>query len=289
MAEITRVDRASSTLPRIGVLPGVQPARLAVRLGLPAIGFGVFAFLYLPIVVLIVFSFNTGKRMGIWEGFGLNWYASVLQDRQILRSVEVSLWIAVLSTILATIIGTLSALALDRFRFRGRSGYDAVLYLPVIIPDVVMALSLLLFFSSVNMQLSRWTVLIAHVAFNTAFVAVIVRARLAVLDRRLEEAAGDLYASPFHAFRRVTLPLLMPAIISGALLAFALSFDEVVITSFVNGQGDTTLPVRIYSMLRFGLKPEINAIAVMILVGSSILVVSSFILQNRGTAKPATR
>lgn len=273
------------------VVPPISRPRLGgigasvARAGLPLISFGVFAFLYLPIFVLVFFSFNSGARMGEWEGFSLRWYEKVFQSRDLMGSLEVTIWISVLSAVISTITGTLAALALERFRFFGKSAYDGMLYLPVIIPDIVMALSLLLFFSSVEMRLSRWTVLIGHVAFNTAFVAVIVRARLASLDPKLEEAAADLYASPLQAFRRVTLPLLMPAIIGGALMAFTMSFDEFVITSFVSGQGDTTLPVRIYSMMRFGLKPEITAVASLVLIASVILVVASLVTQNRG-AKP---
>jgi spermidine/putrescine transport system permease protein len=254
------------------------------RISLTTVGILVFLFLYLPILVVIVFSFNTGPRIGQWEGFGLRWYESVFSDRQIASALEVSLWVSTLSMIISTILGTAAALALERFRFPGRLTFDAVLYLPVIIPDIVMALSLLLFFASVKMPLSRYTILIGHVAFNTAFVAVVVRARLASMNPRLEEAAADLYARPWQTFRRVTLPQLMPGVLSGALLAFTLSFDEFVITSFISGQGDTTLPVRIYSMLRFGLKPEVNAIATLVLLTSSALVVISLVLQ-RSTPK----
>ncbi|MFN7211215.1 MAG: ABC transporter permease, partial [Aggregatilineales bacterium] len=212
------------------------------------------------------------------------WYERVLTSREWLGSLQVTLWIATFSALISTVLGTLAGLALERFRFRGKGAYDGMLYLPVIIPDIVMALSLLLFFSSVNVSLSRWTVLIGHVAFNTAFVAVIVRARLASLDPRLEEAAADLYASPWQAFWRVTFPLLRPAILAGALMAFTMSFDEFVITSFVSGQGDTTLPVKIYSSIRFGLKPEITAVASLVLLISVALVVVSLLMQRGGKA-----
>jgi spermidine/putrescine transport system permease protein len=287
MAELT--TRAVA-LPLPKVRAGVHWRGLA-KLALPSIGFLTFAFLYLPIIVLIVFSFNSGSRLGQWEGFSLRWYESVFQDRRIMASMEVSLWVAFFSTAISTVLGTLVAVSLERFRFRGKAVADGVLYLPVVIPDIVMALSLLMFFSAVKMELSRFTILIGHVAFSTAFVSVVVRARAACIDFRLEEAAADLYASPWQAFRRVTLPLLMPGIIAGALLAFSLSFDEFVITSFVGGQGDTTLPVKIFSMLRFGLKPEITALAVIILLASSLLVVASLVVQNRsvGTSKSAAK
>jgi spermidine/putrescine transport system permease protein len=252
--ETTRIAVASPLIaPRFADAVRRQ-AQSITRLGLPLISLSVFAFLYLPIIVLVIFSFNSGTRLGVWEGFSLRWYERVFTSREWLGSLQVTLWIAIFSTLISTVLGTLAGLALERFRFRGRNAYDGMLYLPVIIPDIVMALSLLLFFSSINVSLSRWTVLIGHVAFNTAFVAVIIRARLASLDPRLEEAAADLYANPWQAFRRVTLPLLRPAILAGALMAFTMSFDEFVITSFVSGQGDATLRVKIYSSIRFGLK-----------------------------------
>ena len=280
--ETTRIAVASPLIaPRFADAVRRQAQSIA-RLGLPLISLSVFAFLYLPIIVLVIFSFNSGTRLGVWEGFSLRWYERVFTSREWLGSLQVTLWIAIFSTLISTVLGTLAGLALERFRFRGRNAYDGMLYLPVIIPDIVMALSLLLFFSSINVSLSRWTVLIGHVAFNTAFVAVIIRARLASLDPRLEEAATDLYASPWQAFRRVTLPLLRPAILAGALMAFTMSFDEFVITSFVSGQGDTTLPVKIYSSIRFGLKPEITAVASLVLLISVALVVVSLLMQRGG-------
>jgi spermidine/putrescine transport system permease protein len=280
--ETTRIAVASPLIaPRFADAVRRQAQSIA-RLGLPLISLSVFAFLYLPIIVLVIFSFNSGTRLGVWEGFSLRWYERVFTSREWIGSLQVTLWIAIFSTLISTVLGTLAGLALERFRFRGRNAYDGMLYLPVIIPDIVMALSLLLFFSSINVSLSRWTVLIGHVAFNTAFVAVIIRARLASLDPRLEEAAADLYASPWQAFRRVTLPLLRPAILAGALMAFTMSFDEFVITSFVSGQGDTTLPVKIYSSIRFGLKPEITAVASLVLLISVALVVVSLLMQRGG-------
>ncbi|MDX1615257.1 MAG: ABC transporter permease [Candidatus Promineifilaceae bacterium] len=242
---------------------------------------GVFAFLYIPIFILIVYSFNANKVVGVWEGFSLQWYAELFQDRAIASALGNSLWVAVWSTVVSTILGTLAALVLERYRFRGRVTYDAVLYLPIIIPDIVMALSTLLFFVMFGIALSRYTILIAHVAFNISFVAIVVRARLADMDRSLEEAAADLGANEWTTFRRVTLPLLMPGILAGALLAFTLSLDDFVITFFVSGPGSTTLPVRVYSMIKFGVTPEVNAISTLMLVGSTLLVIISLILQRR--------
>jgi len=242
----------------------------------------IFLFLYLPILILVIFSFNANSVVGVWTGFSTRWYAELLQDRALINSFQVSLWVAFWSTLVSTVLGTLGAMALERFRFRGKLTYDATMYLPIIIPDIVMALSALLFFVLVAVPLSRYTILVAHVAFNISFVAVVVRGRLAEMDRALEEAAADLGANTWTTFRRVTLPLLMPAIISAALLAFTLSLDDFVITFFVSGPGSTTLPVRVYSMIKFGVTPEVNAISTLMLLGSTVLVVISLWLQRKG-------
>ncbi len=241
----------------------------------------IFLFLYIPIFILIIYSFNSNKVVGVWEGFSLQWYEVLFTDKAIASAFQNSIWVATWSTILSTILGTMAALVLERYRFRGKLTYDAVLYLPVIIPDIVMALSTLLFFVMVGIALSRYTILIAHIAFNISFVAIVVRARLANMDNSLEEAAADLGAGEWTTFRRVTLPLIMPAVIAGALLAFTLSLDDFVITFFVSGPGSTTLPVRVYSMIKFGVTPEVNAISTLMLVGSTILVVISLVLQRR--------
>lgn len=242
---------------------------------------GIFIFLYLPIIVLVIYSFSGGSNVGVWAGFSTRWYAELLGDRLLLSAFRVSLWVALWSTLIATVLGTLAALALERYRFFGRLTFDTVMYLPIIIPDIVMALSTLLFFVTVAVPLSRYTILVTHVAFNVAFVAVVVRARLAEMDKSLEEAAADLGASAWTTFRRVTLPILMPGIVSGALLAFTLSLDDFVITFFVAGPGSTTLPVRVYSMIKFGVTPEVNAISTLMLAGSTVLVVISLMLQRK--------
>lgn len=242
---------------------------------------GIFLFLYVPIVILIIYSFNANKVVGVWTGFSTEWYQALFNNRAMGSAFRVSIWVAIWTTVISTILGTLAALALERFRFRGKLTFDAVLYLPIIIPDIVMALSTLLFFVIVTVPLSRYTILIAHTAFNISFVAVVVRARLADMDSTLEEAAADLGANAWVAFRRVTLPLLMPGIVSGALLAFTLSLDDFVITFFVAGPGSTTLPVRVYSMIKFGVTPEVNAISTLMFLGSTLLVVVSLLLQRR--------
>ncbi len=242
---------------------------------------GVFLFLYLPIIVLVIYSFSGARNVGVWDGFSTRWYAELLGDRALIAALRVSLWVALWSTLVATVLGTLAALALERYRFFGRLTFDTALYLPIIIPDIVMALSTLLFFVTFAVPLSRYTILVTHVAFNIAFVAVVVRARLAEMDSSLEEAAADLGANAWTTFRRVTLPILMPGIVSGALLAFTLSLDDFVITFIVAGPGSTTLPVRVYSMIKFGVTPEVNAISTLMLLGSTVLVVISLLLQRK--------
>ena len=242
---------------------------------------GIFLFLYIPILILIIYSFNANKVVGVWSGFSTDWYRILFQDQSFINAFKVSMWVAFWSTIISTILGTLGALVLERYRFRGKLTLDAVMYLPIIIPDIVMALSTLLFFVIFSIPLSRYTILIAHVAFNIAFVALVVRARLADMDNRLEEAASDLGANEWVTFRRVTLPLLMPGVVSGALLAFTLSLDDFVITFFVAGPGSTTLPVQVYSMIKFGVTPEVNAISTLMFIGSTLLVVISLILQRK--------
>lgn len=242
---------------------------------------GLFFFLYLPIIILIVYSFNENRFVSVWTGFSTHWYFEVFKDPAVRSALQTSLWLAIWSTAVATVLGTLTAIAMERFKFWGKVTYDAILYLPIIIPDIVMALSTLLFFVLLGISLSRYTVLIAHVAFNISFVAIVVRARLADMDSKLEEAASDLGANPWQTFRRVTIPILLPGIIAGALLAFTLSLDDFVITFFMSGPGITTLPVLIFSKIRFGISPEINAISTLMFLGSTILVIISLLIQRR--------
>jgi spermidine/putrescine transport system permease protein len=253
----------------------------------------VFAFLYLPIVALVVLSFNDNRLVGVWGGASLRWYRELASDTAVLSALRNSLIVAVISTIIATALGTAAALSLERFRWKGQRTFDGMLFLPVIIPDVTMAVMMLLFF----VQIFRFagslfgftggfgltTIILSHVAFNISFVAVVVRARLAGMDRVFEEAAADLYASPWRTFRYVTLPIIGPGIAGGALLALTLSLDDVVITSFVAGPGSTTLPVYVFGLVRRGVTPLINAVSVLMLAGSMLLVVISLTLQGRRT------
>ena len=241
-----------------------------------------FVFLYVPILILIVFSFNASRFVTAWAGFSFRWYGELFQDEAMMLALRNSLIVAVISTVLSTIFGTMVSLAMERHRFFGKVAFDALLYLPIIIPDIAMAVMLLLFFVMSKITLSLTTIIISHVAFNISFVAVVVRARLVGFDRSLEEAAQDLGANEIQTFRYVTLPLLMPAILGGALLAFTLSLDDFVITFFTAGVGSTTLPLRIYSMVKLGITPEINAVSSLMLLASMTLLMLSVILQRKG-------
>lgn len=232
----------------------------------------VFLFLYIPILVVVVFSFNSGNQIAVWEGFSLEWYGKMFKNRDVLRACQYSLIIAGLATFISTIIGTAAALALEKHRFLLRSAVIRLLYLPLIIPDIVLAIALLMFYNSVNIPLGLTSVILAHVVFNVAYVTIVVRARLQGYDYTVEEAALDLGANEWQTFWRITFPLIAPGIVGGALLAFTLSIDDFVITFFTTGVGKTTLSVYIYSSIKFGLTPELNAISSVLLVNSIVFV-----------------
>jgi spermidine/putrescine transport system permease protein len=253
-----------------------------VRAGITASGIWGYLFLYAPIVILVVFSFNASRFVSTWDGFSLRWYGELLKNAAMMSALKNSLIVAGVSTLLSTVFGTMVALVMERRRFPGKLAFDALLYLPIIIPDIAMAVMLLLFFVMSRIKLSLFTIIISHVAFNISFVAVVVRARLVGFDRSLEEAAQDLGANELQTFWHVTLPLLMPGILGGALLAFTLSLDDFVITFFTAGVGSTTLPLRIYSMVKLGITPEINAISSLLILASMTLVMVSLFLQRRG-------
>ena len=245
-----------------------------------------YVFLYAPILILVVFSFNASRFVsGTWSGFTLDWYRELFSDSALGLALRNSLYIAFTSTLVSTVFGTMVALAMERYRFRGKLAFDALLYLPIIIPDIAMAVMLLLFFVLTKIPLGKTTIIISHIAFNISFVAVVVRARLAQFDRSLEEAAQDLYANHWDTFRLVTLPLIMPGILGGALLAFTLSLDDFVITFFTSGPGSTTLPLRIYSLVKLGVTPEINALSSIMFLVSFALVFLSFSIQKGGDGK----
>jgi spermidine/putrescine transport system permease protein len=241
-----------------------------------------YVFLYAPIILLVFFSFNVSRFPTHWTGFTLDWYVKLFGNFAIGQALQNSLIISITSTIIATIIGTMVSVAMERYGFRAKAPVEAILFLPIIIPDIAMAIMLLAFFVLARMQLGLTTIIISHVAFNISFVAIIVRARMASIDPDLAEAARDLYANEWQAFWRVIFPLLVPGILGGALFAFTLSLDDYVITFFTSGPGSTTLPIRIYGMVKRGITPETNAISSLMLLASLLLVPLSLWLQRKG-------
>ncbi len=240
------------------------------------------AFLYLPIAILVIYSFNDSRLVTVWGGWSLRWYRELLQDRALLDAVWVSLRIAFMSASLATFLGTLAALALVRLgRFRGRTAFSAMIYAPLVMPEIIIGLSLLLMFVAVDLDRGLWTTTLAHTTLTMCFVTVIVQARLVDFDRSLEEVAMDLGCPPLRTFFSVTLPLILPAVAAAWMLAFTLSLDDLVIASFTTGPGATTLPIRIYSEVRLGVKPEINAVCTLMIAAVALVVVAASLLAKR--------
>jgi len=250
-------------------------------LGLRIYAILVFAYIYLPILILVIFSFNQQRLNISWEGFTLHWYEVLFRDQAVLLATRNTLLVAAISTLGATVIGTLAALALQRYRFPGYALTESALYIPVIIPEVVMGISLLAFFALIGFRLGLTTITLAHIAFTIPFVTLVVRARLHGMDRSIEEAAMDLGANEVVTFWRVTLPSILPGVLAGALLAFTLSIDDYVITYFTAGPGSTTLPLRIYSMVRFAVTPEVNALSTLWVVTVFVILGMGQILQRR--------
>jgi len=232
----------------------------------------VLLFLHLPLLILMAFSFNASRYSVEWTGFTLAWFQGLLDRPDILSGLRNSLVVGVSSTVISTTLGTMLALALARHRFRGRTALESLLYVPLVTPEIVVGISLLVLFAAMGLRLGIATIVLAHVAFSISFVTVVVRARLAGMDDHLEEAAMTLGAGPWRSFRRVTLPLIMPGVVAGALLAFTLSFDDYVITSFVSGSGSSTLPVVIYGMVRRNIDPTVNAVSTVVLLVTTLLI-----------------
>jgi putrescine transport system permease protein len=239
-------------------------------------------FLYLPILVLVVYSFNASRLVGIWGGWSLRWYAELISDRAMLEAAWVSISIAFLSASSATVLGTLAAIALVRSgRFRGRLLFTGLIYAPLVMPEVITGLALLLLFVAMDVSRGFWTITIAHTTLTMCFVTIVVQARLLSFDTSLEEAAMDLGCPPLKTLLTITLPLIAPAIAAGWMLAFTLSLDDLVIASFTTGPGATTLPLRIYSEVRLGVKPEINAICSIFIAVVAVGVVAASLLIKR--------
>jgi putrescine transport system permease protein len=243
----------------------------AVALGL--------AFLYLPIAILVIYSFNASRLVTVWGGWSVRWYVELVNDQAMLEAAWVTLRIAFLSATAATLLGTLAAVALVRLgRFRGRMLFSGMIFAPLVMPEVITGLSLLLLFVAVNVDRGFWTITIAHTTLTMCFVTVVVQSRLLTFDTSLEEAAMNLGCPPLKTFLTVTLPLIAPALASGWVLAFTLSLDDLVIASFTTGPGATTLPIRIYSEVRLGVKPEINAICSILIATVAIGVAAASLL-----------
>jgi spermidine/putrescine transport system permease protein len=243
----------------------------------------VYGFIYAPILILIVFSFNSQKLNIHWEGFTLNWYKVLFNDSQILLATRNTLMIAIISTLIATIIGTMAALAMYRYRFPLYNYSETVMYIPIVIPEVVMGISLLVFFVMINFTLGLTTITLSHIAFSIPFVALVVRARLHGYDKAIDEAAMDLGANELTTFWRVTLPTIMPGVLAGAMLALTLSLDDYVITYFTAGPGSTTLPLRVFSMVKTAVTPEINALSSIWVLIIFILLVIGQVAQRKKT------
>lgn len=244
-----------------------------------------FGFLYAPIVLLVIYSFNASRLATVWSGFSTRWYVSLLANEQMLGSALISLEVAAVSAAIATALGASAAYALERLgRFRTRSAFVGAIYAPLVMPEVILGLSLLLMFVAFDIPRGFWTVVIGHATFAMCFATVVIRARLRDMDRSLEEAAMDLGATPRATFLRITLPLTLPAIVSAYMLAFVLSLDDLVIASFTSGPGSTTLPMRIYSQVRLGISPEINAISTLLLAAVALALVVATLAQRSRSA-----
>ncbi|HEY5641997.1 MAG TPA: ABC transporter permease subunit [Woeseiaceae bacterium] len=257
------------------------------RFALSVLAFG-YAFLYVPLILVVVYSFNDSRIATVWGGFSTRWYGQLLQNDQVLDAALLSLRIALTSATLATILGTMAGLALARFgRFRGRTLFSGMITSPMVMPEVITGLSLLLLFVTLQ-QLTGWpgqrgfsTITIAHTTFSMAYVAVIVQSRLLAMDESLEEAAMDLGGHPLRVVFDITLPLIAPAMVAGWLLAFTLSLDDLVIASFVSGPGSSTLPMYIFSKVKLGVSPDINALATLIILFVSVGVLLAFLVARR--------
>ena len=252
-----------------------------------------YLFLYAPIVVVVIYSFNAARFGAGWKGFTTKWYGALLEDSQALAAAKTTMLLALISTAISTALGTLLGYGLSRYRFPGREFAARFLYLPVFVPDIVMAVALLSFYSLFRrwfefLDLGLVTMVLAHVTFQIPFVTIVVRSRLADLDPAIEEAARDLGANTWQTFRHVTLPLMFPGIVAGALLAFTLSLDDFVVSFFTSGPGSTTLPILIYSSVKRGLTPDINALSSLLLLASIVGTISVMLFQPGKTPKNLT-
>ena len=245
----------------------------------------VLFFLYLPIIILIVYSFNSSKMNIIFENFTFSWYKNLFDNKELLEAFMNTMIIAITSTVVSTIIGVISAVGLNKYNFKLKKIINILIYIPIVIPEIVLGISLLSMYTLVKLDLGMFTLILSHIAFSIPYVIVSVRSALSESSKNYEEAAYDLGASKFQTFFRVTLPLIMPGVISGATLAFTLSMDDVVISYFTAGPGSNTLPLKIYSMIKTGITPDVNAMSTLLLVATIIILTASVMIQGRKIAK----
>ncbi|MBQ7318301.1 MAG: ABC transporter permease [Phascolarctobacterium sp.] len=250
-----------------------------------AYAMAILAFLYLPLLILALYSFNESRINAVWSGFTFDWYLALFKNRRVLEALTNSLIVAFASTIVSTVLGTTAAIALNKYQYKYKSVINGLLYLPILIPEIVMGLSLLVLFSQAHIPLGKTSLILAHITFCVSFVVITVNARLEGMRPELEQAAMDLYATPFQTFRYVTLPLAMPGIVAGALMAFTLSIDDFIISFFVAGPNSTTLPLYIYAMVKRGISPEINALSTLLMLATIILVIIAQLLQPQHISK----
>ena len=245
-----------------------------------------FAFLYLPMIILVIYSFNASKLVTVWAGFSTKWYGELLQNEAFLDAAWVTIRVAVVSSTFATILGTMAAYVLVRSgRFWGRTMFSGMIYAPLVMPEVITGLSLLLLFIGIGLDRGVLTIVLAHTTFSMCYVSVVVSSRLVSFDQSLEEAAQDLGCTPLESFFLVTLPIIAPAVLSGWLLAFTLSLDDLVIASFASGPSSTTLPIKIFSAVRLGVSPEINALSTIMIAIVTVGVVTASIVTKRNAVR----
>ncbi len=256
----------------------ISPRLLSIGCG------AVYLFMYTPLLVLVVFSFTPTEYGVSWEGFTLKWYMAVFNNKNIQDALKISLMVAIPTVVISTVIGTITAFTLYRYKFLGRALYQGALYIPLVMPDLVIGISLLLFFTSIKLDLGILTILLAHISFSIPLTTLVIIARMQRIDRTLEDAAMDLGADEWTTMWKVTLPLLMPGILAAALLTFPWSFNDFVITFFVSGVGSSTLPLRVYSMIRVGVSPMVNALGTLIVVVPLIIVIIGTYFDRRGVS-----
>lgn len=245
----------------------------------------IYLFLYLPIFMVVGYSFNTNDNNLVFKGFTLHWYAAMFQDRSLMRSLLLTLELALVSTVISVVLGTLAAIGMHRYDFKLKKTLDNMLYVPIVIPELVIGIASLATFTTLNITLSFWTLVIAHVTFCVPFVIITLRARIAGFDRSIEEAAMDLGANQLHTLKRVTIPMLLPGIVSGALLSITLSLDDVIISYFVTGAGDTTLPIKVYGMARGKISTEVYALFTLMIVVTILIYLLTVMVKSVMTKK----